>query len=78
MTITQIKVRTERGIYAEKCYSLSETSERVFMIQECDNVIGVEVISMETGEILYHYFPDTEDMYVSETFTVDLAEEVLG
>lgn len=79
MTITNITVRTMNGISKEMCYGLAEMTERVGLIEECDNVLGVEVMSMETGEILYtHTFCPTEEIYVAETLVVDLVEEILG
>ena len=77
MTVTRITVVTYNGVYTEDCYGLAETIERIETIQRCANVIGVEVMSMETGEILYHDLP-TEGVYVAPTFVVDLVEEVLG
>lgn len=79
MTITRITVRTMNGNYEEMCYGLAEMTERVGMIEECDIVLGVEVMSMETGEILYtHTFYPTENIYVAETLVLDLVKEVLG
>jgi hypothetical protein len=77
MTITNITVRTMNGICKEMCYGLAEMTDRVGMIEECDNVLGVEVMSMETGEILYTNLP-TEEIYVAETLVIDLAKEILG
>jgi hypothetical protein len=77
MTITKITVMTMNDIYEEMCYGLAEMTYRVGMIQECDNVLGVEVMSMETGEILYHNLP-IDGIYVAETLVVDLVEEILG
>jgi hypothetical protein len=77
MTITNITVRTMNGICKEMCYGLAEMTERVGMIEECDNVLGVEVMSMETGEILYTNLP-TEEIYVAETLVIDLVKEILG
>lgn len=77
MTITRITIMTMDRIYEEMCYGLAEMTERVGMIQECDNVLGVEVMSMETGEILYHNLP-IGGIYVAETLAVDLVAEVLG
>ena len=77
MTITKITVITMNDIYEEMCYGLVEMTYRVGRIQECDNVLGVEVMSMETGEILYTNLP-TEEIYVAETLVIDLAKEVLG
>ena len=79
MTITKITVMTMNDIYEEMCYGLAEMTDRVGMIQECDNVLGVEVMSMETGEILYtHTFCPTEKIYVAETLVLDLVKEILG
>ena len=77
MTITRITIMTMDRIYEEMCYGLAEMTDRVGMIQECDNVLGVEVMSMETGEILYTNHP-TEGIYVAETLVLDLVKEVLG
>lgn len=79
MTITKITVMTMNDIYEEMCYGLAEMTYRVGMIEECDNVLGVEVMSMETGEILYtnHSYP-IEEIYVAETLVLDLVKEVLG
>ena len=77
MTITKITVMTMNDIYEEMCYGLAEMTYRVGMIQECDNVLGVEAMSMETGEILYTNLP-TEEIYVAETLVLDLMKEVLG
>lgn len=76
MTITRIKVTTLNNTYTEYCYSLVETVDRITTIQCCDNVIGIEVMSMETGEILYYESP-VETTYVSPSFCVDLATEIL-
>lgn len=79
MTITKITVNTMNGNYEEMCYGLAEMTERVGLIEMCDNVLGVEVMSMETGEILYtHNFYPTEETYVAETLVLDLVAEVLG
>lgn len=79
MTATRIKVMTMNSIYEEMCYGLAEMTERVGMIEECDNVLGVEVMSMETGEILYtHHSYPTDEIYVAETLVLDLVKEVLG
>lgn len=79
MTITRITVITMNGNYEEMCYGLAEMTERVGMIEECDNVLGVEVMSMETGEILYtHTFCPIEEIYVAETLVLDLVKEFLG
>ena len=77
MTITRIGVTTYNGTYTEDCYGLMETVDRVARIQQCNNVIGVEVVSMETGEILYYETP-TGERYVAETLVVDLVGEFLG
>ena len=77
MTITRIGVTTYNGTYTEDCYGLMETVDRVARIQQCDNVIGIEVVSMETGEILYYETP-TGEIYVADTLVVDLVKEVLG
>jgi hypothetical protein len=77
MTITTITVATMNGNYEEMCYGLAEMAERVGLIEECDNVLGVEVMSAETGEILYTNLP-TEEFYVAETLELDLVEEILG
>ena len=77
MTITKITVITMNDIYEEMCYGLAEMTYRVGIIQACDNVLGVEVMSMETGEILYTNLP-TEEIYVAETLVIDLAKEILG
>lgn len=77
MNICKIGVITLGDYYEENCYGLAETVARVDEIQNCDNVIGVEVISMETGEVLYVNSPFTET-YVSPAFVVDLAEEILS
>lgn len=79
MTITRIKVMTMNEIYEEMCYGLAEMTEKVGMIEKCDNVLGVEVMSMETGEILYtHHSYPTDEIYVAETLVLDLVKEVLG
>lgn len=78
MTITKITATTINNSYEEICYGLVEMTERVEMIEKCDNVLGVEVMSMETGEIFYtHNFYPTEKIYVAETLVVDLATEIL-
>lgn len=77
MTITRIEVTTYNGIYTEDCYGLMETVDRVAKIQQADNVIGVEVVSLETGEILYSETL-AEKIYVAETLVLDLAKEILG
>lgn len=76
MTITKIITTTMNKQYDEYCYSLMETIDRVAIIQQCDNVLGIEVISMETGEVLYHE-ASTGKRYVAEALIVDLAKEVL-
>lgn len=78
MTITKIIVVAMNDNYEEMCYGLAEMTERVGLIEKCNNVLGVEVISMETGEILYtHNFYPTDEIYVAETLVVDLAKEIL-
>ena len=77
MTITRIEVTTYNGAYTENCYGLMETVDRVARIQQADNVIGIEVVSMETGEILYSETP-TGKIYVVEALVVGLAKEILG
>lgn len=77
MTITRITVTTMNGVYTEDCYGLAEMIDRVARIHCCDNVIGVEVVSMETGEILYYDNP-IEGVYVATTLAVDFVKEVLG
>ena len=76
MTITKIITTTLNEQYDEYCYGLMETIDRVAIIQQCDNVLGIEVISMETGEVLYHE-SSTGKHYVAEALIVDLAKEVL-
>lgn len=76
MTITKIIITTMNEQYEENCYGLMETVDRVAIIQQCDNVIGIEVVSMETGEVLYHE-TSTGEVYVAETLVVDLAKEIL-
>ncbi len=76
MTITRIEVTTYDGVYTEEYYSLMETINRVEEIQRCDNVIGVEVMNIKTGEVLY-YETLTGEEYVAETLVLDLAKEVL-
>ena len=79
MTITRIKIMTMNTINTELCYGLVEMVDRVTLIEECDNVLGVEVMSMETGEILYtHHSYPTDEVYVAETLAVDFVKEVLG
>ena len=78
MTITKITVVTMNDSYEEMCYGLAEMTYRIKMIEKCDNVLKVEVMSMETGEILYtHNFYPTDEIYVAETLVVDLAKEIL-
>jgi len=77
MTTTKIIITTMNGQYEENCYGLMETIDRVETIQQCDNVISVEVVSMETGELLYCETL-TGESYVAETLIVDLAKEVLN
>lgn len=77
MTITRIEVTTYNGIHTEDCYGLMETVDRVAKIQQADNVIGVEVVSLETGEILYSETLAGK-IYVAETLVLDLAKEILG
>lgn len=77
MTITRIEVTTYNGVYTEDCYGLVETIDRIERIQQADNVIGIEVVSMETGEILYSE-TRTGENYVAEALVVDLAKEILG
>ena len=76
MTITKIITTTMNEQYDEYCYGLMETIDRVAIIQQCDNVLGIEVISMETGEVLYHE-ASTGKRYVAEALIADLAKEVL-
>lgn len=76
MTITKIITTTMNEQYEEDCYGLMETINRVETIQQCDNVIGIEVVSMETGELLYHETL-TGESYVAEALIADLAKEVL-
>ena len=77
MTITKIITTTMNEQYDEYCYGLMETIDRVEIIQQCDNVLGIEVISMETGEVLYHE-ASTGKHYVAEALIADLAQEVLN
>lgn len=77
MTITKIITTTMNEQYEEDCYGLMETINRVETIQQCDNVIGIEVVSMETGELLYHETL-TGKHYVAEALIADLAKEVLN
>ena len=77
MTVTKIITTTMNEQYEENCYGLMETVDRVEIIQQCDNVIGIEVVSMETGELLYHE-TSTGESYVAETLIVDLAKEILN
>ena len=77
MTITKIIITTMNEQYDEYCYGLMETIDRVAIIQQCDNVLGIEVISMETGEVLYHE-ASTGKRYVAEALIADLAKEVLN
>ena len=76
MTITRIEVTTYDRVYTEECYGLMETINRVEEIQKCDNVIGVEVMNIKTGEVLY-YKTLTGKRYVAETLVLDLVKEVL-
>lgn len=77
MTITKIITITMNEQYEENCYGLMETIDRIAIIQQCDNVIGIEVVSMETGELLYHE-TSTGESYVAETLIVDLTKEILN
>lgn len=77
MIITRIEVTTDNGVYTEDCYGLMETIDRVERILQADNVIGIEIISMETGEILYSETL-TGETYVAETLVLGLAKEILG
>ena len=76
MTITKIIITTMNEQYDEYCYGLMETIDRVAIIQQCDNVLGIEVISMETGDVFYHE-ASTGKRYVAEALIADLAKEVL-
>lgn len=80
MKTTKIIVTTkDNGTYEEMCYSLMATADRLDEIFSCDNVCGVEAMDPHTGEILclFHLYP-TEKRYVSETFALDLAKEILN
>ena len=77
MTITRIEVTTYDRTYTEDCYGLMEMVDRVARIQQADNVIGIEVVSMETGEILYSETL-VGKIYVAEALVLDLAKEILG
>lgn len=77
MTITRIEVTTDNGVYTEDCYGLMETIDRVERILQADNVIGIEIVSMETGEIFYSETP-TGEIYVAEVLVSGLAKEILG
>lgn len=78
MTITRIKIMTMNNIYKEMCHGLTEMIERVEMIEKCENILGVEVMSMETGEILYtHHSYPIDEVYIAETLVLDLVKEVL-
>ena len=79
MTITNIKITTMKETYEEKRYSLLETLDRLEELIDCDNVVALEVMDTETGEILYffHLYPSGET-YVSETLAVGVAKEILG
>lgn len=78
MNICRINVITVNGnVYEETRYGVTETVERVAKIQNCDNVLGIEVIDMDTGEILYTENPFIEP-YVSPAFVIELVNEVLS
>ena len=77
MTITRIEVTTYNRTYTEDCYGLMETVDRVARIQQADTVIGIEVTSMETEEILYSETLAGE-IYVAEALVLGLAKEILG
>ena len=80
MKTTKIMITTkDNRIYEEMCYGLMATADRIDEIISCDNVCGVEVMDSHTGEILcyFHLYP-MEKRYVSETFVLDLAKEILN
>ena len=76
MTICKISITTLNDCYEEVIYGVGDTVERVAAIENCDNVIGIQVMSMETGEILY--LKTITERYVSAEFPVLLAEEILS
>lgn len=76
MTICKIGVSTLNGCYEEVIYGVTETVERVAEIENCDNVVGIQIMSMETGEILY--LQTITECYVSAELPVLLAEEILS
>lgn len=76
MTICKIGITTLSDYYEEVIYGVVDTVERVAEIENCDNVIGIEIMSMETGEILY--LQTITERYVSAECPVLLAEEILS
>ena len=71
----QINVTTLENEYEEKIYGVSDALSRIVEIQKCDNVIGIELISMETGEVLYSN--TTSGNYVSTELVAQMAKEFM-
>lgn len=69
----QIDVMTLENQYEEKIYGVFDALNRIVEIQKCDNVIGIDLISMETGEVLYSN--TTSGNYVSTELVIQMAKE---
>ena len=71
----QINVMTLENQYEEKIYGVSDAINRIIEIQECDNVVGIDLISMETGEVLYS--ETTSERYISTELVIQMGKEIL-
>lgn len=75
MTKCIIKVTTLKAEYVEEIYGVMESADRVEEIQRCHNVIGIEMMSGETGEILYQQLPNGETYVDNKTLVNLIIEE---
>ena len=71
----QINVTTLENQYEEKIYGACEVAERAYQISECDNVVGVEIISLDTGEVMYVENVFLEP-YASPEFLSQIVKEI--
>lgn len=69
-----IRITTVKNEYVETMYGVMETMERINELQCCHNIIGIDMISGETGEILYQQLPNGE-FYVDNNALIDLISE---
>lgn len=69
-----IRVITYKNEYVEEWYGMLETIDRVEELKRCHNVIGIDMMSGETGEILYQLMPSGE-VYIDNNSLVELITE---